>query len=53
MQKFDQHEHGLFIGADEFSSSVPCKVGKYGKTGPFDDEQINNALEELIEDAQS
>jgi hypothetical protein len=41
MQKFDQHEHGLFIGADEFSSSVPWKVGKYGKTGPFDDEQIN------------
>jgi hypothetical protein len=41
LQVFDPCENGLFIAADEFSSSVPWKVQKYGVDGPLTDEQIS------------
>lgn len=49
MAEPDQHlyDHGIFISADGFSSSVPWKVRKYGKRGPLADEQINSIAAEF------
>ena len=47
MRELDLYEHGWFIAADGFDSSVPWKVMKYGIAGPLSDEQINSIAAEF------